>query len=267
MIDEQLNVGVFMWFNKEINDYAEINYRLNDLYCKKYGYSIIKSNQRKCLERKFHWERIPLILENFDKYDYLIWIDADAHFYIDSPPITNVIDAHPEKIFIFSGDTDISSGKSLTCEINSGFFIVKKSEEAKNILTKWLKDNDLFKSPKLSKPIFGSGRWNDQAVLRLMYSENILGLKDNSIIIKYGILQHFNKKHKLKQNIYGLIDKPFLYHCTNGENMKFENRVKSSKEYYFNLIKSNKNFQKMVINNFVKNVKNNKNHLVKMNIS
>ena len=86
-----LKIGVFMWFDNQIKEYADINYKINKIYCDKYGYTLIKSNIRKYPERKPHWERIPLILENFDKFDYLIWIDADAHFYIDSPPITNII--------------------------------------------------------------------------------------------------------------------------------------------------------------------------------
>lgn len=227
---ETSKIGVFMWFDKKIEAYANINYEINSIYCNKYNYGLIKSDVRRCPERKPHWERIPLLLEHFEDFDYLIWIDADAHFYIDSPPIKNVIDYYPDKLFIFSGDTDVSH--MLTCEINSGFFIVKSNEESRNILIKWLNDEKLFESPKLSMRIFGSNKWNDQAVIRLMYSENILDLKDNSIVIQYGILQHFNKTDKLKSKKYGLIDKPFVYHCTNRSNMLFENRVKISKEYF-----------------------------------
>lgn len=228
-MEEQQKIGVLMWFDKNIKAYADINYGVNEIYCKQYGYSLIKSDVRRCPQRKPHWERIPLLLEHFADFDYLVWIDADAHFYIDGPPIKNVIDAHLDKLFIFSGDTDAVS--VLTCEINSGFFIVKTCEESKNILIKWLTDETIFKSPQFSKPIFGQNKWNDQASLRLMYNENILGLKDNSVIIEYGILQHFNKTDTLKSNEYGLINKPFVYHCTNGINMIFENRVKASKSY------------------------------------
>ena len=227
-------IGVFMWYDNKIKDYANINYQINKIYCEKYGYTLIKSDKRLCPERKPHWERLPLLLEYFDKYDYLIWIDADAHFYIDSPPILNVINDYPNKLFIFSGDTDVYNIK-YNCIINSGFFIVKQSEKSKLILNTWLTDNNLFKSKELSKFIFGNNQWNDQAVLRLMYSENINNITDNSIIIDYGILQHFNKTEKFTNKIYGLQNKPFIYHSTNGSNMIFENRVKNSKEYVSNI--------------------------------
>lgn len=226
---QELKIGVLMWFDQNIKGYANINYEINNIYCNKYGYTLIKSDVRRCPHRKPHWERIPLLLEHFAEFDYLVWIDADAHFYTDSPPIKNVIDVHADKVFIFSGDKD--AAPVLTCEINSGFFIVKTCEESKKILKKWLTDEKLFRSPQFSKTIYGENNWNDQAGLRLMYSENILSIKDKSVIIKYGILQHFNKSDKLKSNEYGLIDKPFIYHCTNGANMLFENRVKASKGY------------------------------------
>lgn len=232
-------IGVFMWYDNKIKEYANINYEINKIYCEKYDYTLIKSDRRLCLERKPHWERIPLLLEYFDNYDYLIWIDADAHFYIDSPPITNVINTHPEKLFIFSGDKDNHKYNN-NWVINSGFFIVKQSEKSKSILNKWLTDNELFKSKELSKLIFGNNKWNDQAVLRLMISKNINNISDNSIIIAYGILQHFNKNDNFTNNIYGLQHKPFIFHCTTGDNIIFENRVKSSKQYISNILLENK---------------------------
>ena len=117
-------IGIFMWFDDKIKEYADINYKINTIYCDKYGYTLITSNTRRYPNRKPHWERLPLLLEYFDTFDYLIWIDADAHFYIDSPPITNVIDTYPDKLFIFSGDTDIKQNEKLSVHINSGFFII-----------------------------------------------------------------------------------------------------------------------------------------------
>lgn len=251
-------IGIFMWYNEEIIQYANNNYKINKIYCEKYGYNLIKSNLRLCNERKPHWERIPLFLKYFDDFDYLIWIDADAHFYIDSPPITNVIDSYPEKLFIFSGDTDTYNNYN-NWVINSGFFIVKKSDKSRDILYKWLNDNELYKSPHLSKPIFGSNNWNDQAVLRLMYAKNIENIADNSIIIKYGILQHFDKEHNLSEKIFGLTNKPFVFHSTNGKNMIFKNRVNNSINYivqyisdkYGKFINSNIQISKIVINDII----------------
>jgi hypothetical protein len=260
-----LKLGIFMWYDNTIKDYAEINYKINKIYCEKYGYTLIKSSDRLYPTKKPHWERIPLILENFDNYDYFIWIDADAHFYIDSPPILNIINNYPEKLFIFSGDTDTYK-REYKCIINSGVFIVKKSENSKLILNTWLRDDDLFNSKDLSHPVFGSNKWNDQAVLRLMFAKNINNIKDNSIIIDYAILQHFNKTHKLLKQIFGLTDKPFIFHSTNGENMKLQNRIKNSNEYFTSIflnkysqyLNSNIQLGKAIITDILINCQNKK---------
>ena len=258
-------IGIFMWYNEPLIPYANNNYKINKIYCQKYGYNLIKSNLRLCKERKPHWERIPLLLKYFDDFDYLIWIDADAHFYIDSPPIANVIDSYSEKLFIFSGDTDTYNTNSYRdWVINSGFFIVKKCDKSRDILNKWLNDNELYKSEELSKPILGSNKWNDQSVLRLMYSKNIENIADNSIIIKYGILQHFNTNHKLSEKVFGLINKPFIFHSTNGDNMIFKNRVNNSINYiekyvsdkYGMFINSNIQLSKLVINDIILETEN-----------
>lgn len=253
-------IGIFMWYDDPLKPYADNNYKINKIYCQKYGYNLIKSNLRLCNEKKPHWERISLLLKYFNDFDYLIWIDADAHFYIDSPPITNVINTYPEKLFIFSGDTDTHQTNPYNnWVINSGFFIVKKSDKSRDILIKWLNDNELYTSKELSKPIFGNNKWNDQSVLRLMYSKNIENIADNSIIIKYGILQHFNKDHKLSDKNFGLVNTPFIFHSTNGENMIFNNRINNTNKYiekytsdkYGKFINSNIQISKFVINDII----------------
>ena len=160
------NIGIFMWYDNNIKDYAEINYKINEIYCNKYGYTLIKSNDKLYSKRKAHWERIPLLLKYFNEFDYLVWIDADAYFHIDSPPITNIIQEFPDKLFFFSEDRHCINTK-FTNQINSGVFIVKNNEQAKHILNTWGYDDDLF---KLNNGKFG---WNDQAILIDMYHKNI----------------------------------------------------------------------------------------------
>jgi hypothetical protein len=157
---------------------------------------------------------------------------------------------YPEKLFIFSGDIDVYK-TDYNCIINSGFFIVKKSEKSKLILNKWLTDDELFQSNELSQPVFGTNKWNDQAVLRLMVSKNIENITDNSVIIDYSILQHFNKTHKLLKTIFGLTDKPFIYHDAG---TKFHGRIKNSNEYFH----SNIQLAKSVIKDIFLNCENKK---------
>lgn len=221
-------IGIFMWYDNNIKDYAEINYKINKIYCDKYGYTLIKSNEKLHTKRKAHWERIPLLLQYFNDFDYLVWIDADAYFNIDSPPITNIIQEFPDKIFFFSEDRDCINTKFIN-QINTGVFIVKNCEQAKNILNTWGYDNDLF---KLNNGKFG---WNDQAILIDMYYKNIDNIIDVSHIIKYGVLQYFDKGFKLPSEKFGLNNQGFIFHMAGYSKNE---RITNSKEYHSNIYRT-----------------------------
>ena len=243
-----------MWFDNQIKEYADINYKINKLYCDKYGYTLIKSNIRKYPERKPHWERFPLILENFNNFDYLIWIDADAHFYIDSPPITNIINTYLDKLFIFSEDGLVK--QVFKGELNSGVFIVKSCEESKLFLNEWGYDQESFTKWN------GWNGWNDQAILRSLYDTNFLNIKNNSAIIKYGVMQYF-KENNITNKEFGLNDKPFIIHLA-GSNTIF--RIEHSNKYYSDIflnnyksfINSNIQLAKSVIRDILVNCENKK---------
>jgi hypothetical protein len=215
-----------MWYDNNIACFADVNYEINKKYCNKYGYDIIKSNERTYLDRKPHYEKIPLLLKYISLYDYVIWIDADAHFYLDSPPITNVINTYKNYSFIFSGDVHSRMIFTNYEQINSGFFIVKNTDKSISFLKEWGYNNLYLKYRY---------RYHDQGIIRLMYDQNILSIKTNSIIINYGILQHFGRDNSLIiAPQYGLT-KPFIIHYTMKKNNKVkDNLTKKSMEYLNN---------------------------------
>ena len=116
-----------------------------------------------------------------------------------------------------------------TNQINSGVFIVKNNEQAKHILNTWGYDDDLF---KLNNGKFG---WNDQAILIDMYHKNIDNIVDVSHIIKYGVLQYFDKSFKLPFEKFGLTKQGFIFHMA-GYNKN--ERITNSNEYYTNIYRN-----------------------------
>ena len=202
------NICVVMWFDDNIKSYAEINYIINKKYCDKYGYDIIKSSERRTpLEP--HWERIPLMAERLKAYNYVIWVDADAFFLKNSPPITNVIERHNDTLFILSGDVHTQNES----DINSGFIIVKNSPISFKILHEWYTNSEIIR-------IGRTVSIQDQGALRYMYDNNFYKLKDNSVLIKYGILQsfpNFQKERLTNINEYGLTDRAFVAHLAGAD--------------------------------------------------
>jgi len=220
-----IKIAIVMWYDENIRSYGDVNYLINKQYCQKHGYDIIQSNKRLYAdnERTPHWERIPLMLKcltNIDrKYDYLVWIDADAHFYIDAYPVTSIIEKYPNKSLILSGDYP---HLNTSWEINSGVFILKNNKECFDILMAWGYSDILEKVAK--KNIHKYGNYKDQKVLRLMYDNNILNIKQKSVVIPYGIFQHFFPKSKKE-----LMQRPLICHLAGSDTMT---RIQHSTDYY-----------------------------------
>lgn len=204
-------ICVVMWYDNNISDYADICYELNKKYCQKYGYDIIKDNTVRLINRKPHYERIPLIIKILHRYDYVIWVDSDAHFYIDSTPIKSFIDKYKDKDFIFSADQDRSVSESILNvskdKINTGVFIVKNTPYSLKILNTWAYNKYLFEN-RVNK-----NTWNDQGVLRLIYQKDIFKIRKNSIVIPYGVLQNFVFNGSKNNETLDNISMPILTSC------------------------------------------------------
>jgi hypothetical protein len=202
-----MNICVIMFYDDNIKYFGDINYKINKLYCEKYNLEIILSNKKKYNNRHSAWERLPLMLDNISKFDYLIWIDADAFFYNDANNIIDIINKNININFIFSNDI-------YPTNVNTGLFIVKNSQYSIDFLTKWAYDEELYNNNP-------HPHWWDQGVLVSMFNNNILNIKQNSIQIEYGVLQHFYENDKL--------DKTYVYHMAGMSNYI---RYKVSKEYF-----------------------------------
>ena len=173
-----MKIGLFMFYDDNIKQYGDLAYTINKAYCKKHNIDIILTRERQYSDgRHSAWDRLVILHDNIEKYDYVMWIDADAHFYIDSPDIKNIINCAPNCNFIFSNDIFDNN-------INTGFFIVKNTPYSKQFIAKWAWDDDLYKNNS-NKTVWEQGVLND--MIRL----NILDIRNNMISHKYQVLQHF----------------------------------------------------------------------------
>ena len=186
-----MKIAVLMWCDSETTKrYGNTSYHINKIYCDKHGYDLIFSSERRHDRDDLAWEKVPMVIEHIKKYDYVIWIDADAHFYIDRGPIEDVIKEHPRAHFIFSEDCNPPAPALMAdgcLSINTGLFIVKNTPESEEILNKWAYDDDLF---YLRLP-----GW-DQGVANKMYVTNTCRLRDQSVILPFHVLQNFEKETK-----------------------------------------------------------------------
>ncbi len=215
MIKSQpLNICMVMWYDSHVSVYGDMTKQMNKNYCEKYNIHFIHCDQKRYNDRHPAWEKILLIIKHIENYDYIIWVDADAFFYMDSPNIAETIYDKLNVDFIFSGDKIVI--------INTGIFIVKNTKYSLNFLNELAYNNNLY----LSNPY---PQWWENGVIIDMYNKNVLNIKKNSVIIPYGILQHFNEKQK---------NQPYIYHLA-GKNKKL--RIQICIKYYniYNKYKTN----------------------------
>ena len=225
-----------MWYDDKIKDYADKCYEINKKYCEKYGFDILKSDKRFYKDnRKQTYEKAPLILKNLHRYDYIIWIDADAHFYLDSPDISKLIKKYSNYNFILSGDIDITNvaeiknrniNREKTYSINAGVMIIKNSEYSKKVLQHWITSDELKNRGK-KEYLF-----NDQGIIRLYRNENINNFQNESIVLQYGVIQRFSRNQNnsyIQKFLYLLKYKPYIIHYSGISN---EERLKLVNKYY-----------------------------------
>lgn len=220
-----MRIGVCMFYDDKVYYYANINHKINLLYCDKHDLDLIVSNTPQYKNRHAAWESVPLMYNNLDSYDYLIWIDADAFFYTDGIDISQFIKDYPTSDFIFSWD--YSKPQSSPNEINTGVYIVKNTPFSKEFLKKWAFDEELYENNSMKY------RW-DQGVLNDMFQTNIMNIKEHCSVVSYGVLQHF-----YKQELDSFPMKPFVYHMAGRRaSQNEEERFIDSNAYYNELIAS-----------------------------
>ena len=186
--NDKVPLIIIMWYDDKISNYADLAFKINSLYCQKYNYKIIKSKKRYFPMRKPHWERLPMAKKYLPYCNHLMYIDADAFFYYDSGPITNIINKYYDSPFIFSNDCCSVEKRP----INTGVFIVKNCEYSYYVLDKWM-NMDGFRI--ISKLYYYHFIYHEQSIINAYYKENKYDLKNNSTLIKYNVLQSFGDKN------------------------------------------------------------------------
>ena len=183
-----MKIAVLMWYDGNVSEYGDIYLEINKAYCNKHNYDIIKSNRRTYKDRTPTWERFPLLLSYIEKYDYVVWIDADAFFYQSAPPLEDIINRY-EKDILLSMDVD---GHLVPDAINAGVFILKNTEQVVSILTKWANDDRLMHR-FMNEVRAEDGWWDqDQAMIRGSLRYNIDGMQEITKVLDYMELQHFH---------------------------------------------------------------------------
>ena len=193
-----------MWYDENHKDFGDLSYKINKAYCDKHGYDIIRDSQRRVAERTPTFECLPLAAEHLPQYEYVVWVDADAYFHIDSPPIHQLLDDCSEFDIILSEDM-------IPKQINFGVFIVKNSPYSKKFLDFCGFNKNIY------NVVYRDKGTTEQDIIRATYRENLGNLQKHSVVLPFGFLQNFNQDVHLGEQATALLskynmEKEYIFH-------------------------------------------------------
>lgn len=176
-------IAVCTWYDDNIKEYADITSKINKKYCDKNNYDYIVDHTRRLPDRHQSWECIRLLKKLLNKYDYVVWIDADACFRYDHPNqnlLRDIINQNKDKDIMFSYDHPRDPN-----EINCGFIIMKNTEYSKQFCNEIIHNKN-----QQCTSHYNNFAW-EQDCVRYLHNNNINSLKEKSIILPFKLLQTF----------------------------------------------------------------------------
>lgn len=130
------NIAIVTFHDDNCNAYAMLSDKSKQFYCDKFGYKYFVHSVREFEERHCVWEKPNAMLKHFNKFDYIVWTDADACISNMNFDIANIFSDDSKTIYI-----------SIDCYgYNAGVFAVKTNDTGKMFLNDVNLGYDEFKN-------------------------------------------------------------------------------------------------------------------------
>lgn len=192
-----MKIKIVQYYYSQDKDYlinaekinSEYCHKFNiDFYCEKNSEKIFKESE----ERNPSWYKLKLLIENLkdEKYDYVIYVDADAIFVNHDFDIRNILQTH---------QTDLIIGEDFGPDlINGGVLIFKNTKWSKSFLKRvWDAAN------YLSRGKYKTDHWLEQTVFSAFLIISELD-RQNTTILPHAMENSINSVH--------LQNNPLIYH-------------------------------------------------------
>ena len=131
VLNPDAKIAFVYFYTPNIYEYCQHSIHNIGTYCNKYNYAFIGYDTVFNEEVSMCWNKIAAILQNLHKYDYIVWIDADALINNMNITIESIIRMDPTKELYLCEDIQLEH----EC-INSGVMIVKNTEWTEHLFRK-----------------------------------------------------------------------------------------------------------------------------------
>ena len=211
----KIAVVQYMYGNEQYFLYSQA---INQYYCSLHGYEYVFFNEEPRQDRHVNWHKVEVMerfLHNCDS-DYVLFLDADAHFYAMSLTIekelVGKLNSHPDsKDILLAEDILCESVRSGPGIPNSGVVFMKANDLVRKFYQEWNTSSDICKQWRL-KETYQGYQLADQAALR------------HYLYPKYQQHIFLTKEYYLMNAVYGQYIRHYAW-------MNNENRLARFKEY------------------------------------
>jgi len=131
VLNPDSKIAFVYFYTPNIHEYCQHSIHNISTYCNKYNYAFIAYDTVFNEEVSMCWNKIAAILQNLHKYDFLVWIDADAIINNMDITIESILQMDPTKELYLCKDISVD----YEC-INSGVMIMKNTEWTEHLFRK-----------------------------------------------------------------------------------------------------------------------------------
>jgi hypothetical protein len=134
-----MKIGVITIYDRHYDPVTEVTFPVVRSYCKSHGYLFKSVYSQPESWAEAVWEKIPVLRDHLQYFDWLMWIDADAMVMNHTIRLERLIDsAYENAHLIISRDEN---------GLNAGVFLLKNCDDS----MKFLEEVDSKKSEFISR--------------------------------------------------------------------------------------------------------------------
>jgi len=160
MNHHKLTIKVLQYMHGDV-EYFQWSEMINSRYCKQHGYEHIISRETPRNDRHVCWHKVPVILSELHDCDYLLFMDADAHFYSFELTIEQeLIPLMAGKPILMAQDIGSENERWTPGKPNSGVMFMKVDDDVRTFFDAWDKSSDIAPSTRWKWPVEQTALWN-----------------------------------------------------------------------------------------------------------
>lgn len=142
-----MKIGVVNYFDTNYDEVGAISVPNKEAYTKRHGYDYLLSHEAIDPTRPASWNKLRIIMEHIQDYDWLWWNDTDTLIMNPEIKLESLVD--PAYPIIVGSDN---------WGINCGNFFVQNTPSTRDILNEWWNKDDEIEHPW----------WEQRALMELL---------------------------------------------------------------------------------------------------